>query len=224
MPHINYLLVASTLMSLGLLCAQPASAQYRAVDLGVLPGATSSDAWDINSRGEVVGRSGDVAVLWTRDGLIEIGTLPGPGRRSIANGINNRGQAVGWSYTLDATGNSIVTHAFLYADGVLTDLGTLPGQTESFAIDINNRGDIAGESGTFGSPAHVVLWERGAIRDLGEFPRGSGAVLAVNNRQQIVGYSENQVITRGFIWQDGAFTDLPSLPGDNGSFAWDINA
>jgi uncharacterized membrane protein len=37
-------------------------------------------------------------------------------------------------------------HAFLFDDGVMIDLGTLPGGNVSEAIAINNRGEVVGDS------------------------------------------------------------------------------
>ena len=63
---------------------------------------------------------------------------------SLANGINNKGQVVGFSP--DANSNNTV--ASLWQDGVLTDLNTLiPSNSPMFLIEalgINDRGQIAG--------------------------------------------------------------------------------
>jgi hypothetical protein len=40
----------------------------------------------------------------------------------------------------------------------MTDLGTLPGGITSFAMDINNRGQIVGEGDTFGS-LRATMWD-----------------------------------------------------------------
>jgi probable HAF family extracellular repeat protein len=81
-------------------------------DLGTL-GGTKSDARDINGVGQVVGTSlvgsCDRAFLWERTtGMIDLGTLPG-GCESGAQGINSRGDVVGYSET--ETGE---THAVMW--------------------------------------------------------------------------------------------------------------
>jgi uncharacterized membrane protein len=43
---------------------------------------------------------------------------------------------------------------------VMTDLGMLPGGNSSTASAINNRGQIAGYSGTPFSPWHAAIWTR----------------------------------------------------------------
>ena len=56
--------------------------------------------------------------------MTDLGTLRRLG--SSANGINASGQVVG-----DADTSSGDNHAFLYSNGTMTDLGTLPGGSES---------------------------------------------------------------------------------------------
>jgi hypothetical protein len=54
--------------------AAPASAQpYALIDLGVLPGQDSSTATDINNQLQIVGTSGDQAVLWDLGGMHPLG-------------------------------------------------------------------------------------------------------------------------------------------------------
>ena len=81
-------------------------------------------------------------------------TLPG-GSFSIAQGINNRGQVVGYSDT--TTG---VQHAFLWQNGTMTDLGTLPSGSISVAYTINERGQIAGYGFDASGAAHALLWTK----------------------------------------------------------------
>jgi probable HAF family extracellular repeat protein len=205
--------------SLALACvsAPSAHAQYVARDLGSLPGAFYTSAADVNARGDAVGVSSALpsghAVLWTGGGIAEIPGL------STAVAINNRGQIVG-----DGVVPSGDLHGFVFERGVLTDLGTLPGLPASRVADVNERGDIAGisyQSG--GSELEMVLWVGGAIQDLGPLPLGEGVVKAINERRQIVGYSQNPSVTRAWVWQEGVVTMLPLPDGARDSFAWDIN-
>lgn len=118
-------------------------------NLGSLGGTLFSFAANINNQGQIVGASdlaGDTtahAFLWTRaSGMQDLGTLPGD-VSSLAKGINDKGQVVGQS--CDANGNC---HAFLWQNGVMTDLNTLvPGGGSTFfmfeAFAINSRGQFA---------------------------------------------------------------------------------
>src|ERR1051325_6342423 len=75
--------------------------------------------------------------------VTDLGTLGGPFTSSVATGINNRGDVVGYSYydVLPPGGISVVnfriTDAFFY-DGTMHDLGAEAG----VAFDINDSGDI----------------------------------------------------------------------------------
>jgi probable HAF family extracellular repeat protein len=208
--------VASLALGLALSSASPVHAQYAARDVGSLPGAFYTSAADVNARGDAVGVSGlpfGPAVLWTGGGVAAIPGL------NTAVAINNRGQVVG-----DGVVPSGDFHGFLFERGVLTDLGTLPGLPASRVADINERGDIAGISyRSGGSELQMVLWISGVIQDHGPLPLGEGVVKGINERRQIVGYSQNPLVTRGWVWQDGVFTMLPLPDGATDSFAWDIN-
>jgi probable HAF family extracellular repeat protein len=125
-------------------------------DLGNLGGVAWNTPMAINERGDVVGFSnlagGDPggfrahAFLWTRrEGIQDLGTLPGD-VYSQALGINNQRQVVG----LSCTAGFASCRAFLWHDGILTDLNTLvaPGYTNllTTAQDINDLGVITGRA------------------------------------------------------------------------------
>ena len=124
-------------------------------NLGSLGGVAWNTPAAINDEGEVVGFSdlpGDEsgapnfhAFLWTKStGMQDLGTLPGD-VMSIAYGINQAGQIVGQSIAADGT-----SRAFLWQNGVMTDLNTLipSGSTLSllYANDINDHGEIVGQA------------------------------------------------------------------------------
>jgi len=134
-------------------------------NLGSLGGVTNNLALGINNRGEVVGISdlaGDAtfhAFVWTRDeGMRDLGTLPGD-FLSFANTLNEAGQVVGQS--CDESGNC---RAFLWQDGVMTDLNTLiPPQSSLYltdANDINDHGEIVGyafDQSTGDTPGYLAV-------------------------------------------------------------------
>jgi probable HAF family extracellular repeat protein len=158
---------------------------------------------------------------------IDLGNLGGPW--TYPNAINARGQVVGLSETADEQ-----THAFLWDHGVMTDLGSLPGDDHSEAHAISDAGHVVGESSRSypeGLP-HAFLWKNSRMVGLGTLPGKTWSVATgINARGQVVGTSGNasanpqmpRVNTRGFLWQDGRMTPLPTLGGAE-SYAKDINA
>jgi probable HAF family extracellular repeat protein len=106
------------------------------VDLGTLPGGDYSSAFDINTRGAVVGDSNRAVnirgFIWdAAGGLQDLGTLPGD-TASRAYGINDQDQVVGYS-----SGSHGVTAFSWKRQAGATSLGTLPGGDISQAFGIN---------------------------------------------------------------------------------------
>lgn len=99
----------------------------------------------------------------------------------------------------------------------LTDLGTLPGASESFARAINASGQVVGDSGD-----HAFLYSDGAMHLLGT----SGALInatAINAEGEVVGLSDNAGgYTQAFLYNDGVVRVL--APTLNTTFAWGINS
>jgi probable HAF family extracellular repeat protein len=126
-------------------------------------GGTCTFALALNNRGQVVGGSrlpGDEVqhpFLWEQGTIFDLGTFGGNLGTGIA--INDSGSVVGWA-TYPA---NQVFHAFLWKDGKKKDLGNLPGDSASFAFDVNDRDQVVGISvpdGDF-SQARAFLWEEG---------------------------------------------------------------
>ncbi|HET9301907.1 MAG TPA: hypothetical protein VFO20_03945, partial [Propionibacteriaceae bacterium] len=116
--------------------------------------------------------------------IVDLGTLPGS-TYSVAADINDRGQIVGMADL--AAGGS---HAVLWQDGSLIDLGTLGG-TLSWANAINRQGQIVGVSSLiFSSGDQATLWEDGAPHGLATLSGGNfSQAVDVNRRGQVVGVS-----------------------------------
>lgn len=88
--------------------------------------------------------------------LLDLGTLGGETR---ALGLNDARQVVGWSKLANGT-----KRAFVWENGEIIDLGTLPGANFSEAVGINDQGLIAGNSediaDLIGLRTRGVIWEK----------------------------------------------------------------
>ena len=188
-------------------------------------GHTAGRAWAINERGQIVGslycEPYRRAVMWDDDGSIIARATTHPPFSSEAYDINNRGQVVGVG----------TAGAALWEDGTMLDVGGIDlGPLIPVAImAINNRGQIVGRIQTEIGWTHAALWDNGPIVDLGVLPGdiSSGAV-AINNRGQIIGWSHSVIASgdvrwRAYIWDKGTMSELPGLDGEQYTFANDIN-
>jgi len=94
------------------------------------------------------------AFRWTATtGIVDIGALFGVSSFSVGFAVNERGQAVGGSFTPDGA----IEHAFVWDErSGMQDLGTFPGDAQTEAHGINSRGQIAGIS--IGDHERAVLW------------------------------------------------------------------
>ena len=129
-------------------------------------------------------------------------------------GLNNKGEVVGFAGTVGFRG-------FHWKQGVYTDLQTATGSsaTTLSAAGINDRSIIVGTQD--GEPRNFMI-RNGQLRPLQIAPvDGVPSVIAINNRNQIVGRGQTSV----FLWDRGTTTLLPRLPGsdDYVTTANDIN-
>lgn len=188
--------------------------------LGTL-GGTFSQAFGVNSAGQVVGIShtnGNKTVratLWNDSVAIDLGTLGG--MSSYAFAINDGGRVVGMSESVENVGQ----RATLWDGGTAIDLGTLGGSYGK-ALAINNSGLVAGISYRSGDETYrATLWHDGYITDLGTLGGSSSEAHAINDSGQVVGYSwlAGDTVLHATLWSSGKATDLGTLGGTSNATA-----
>src|SRR5581483_11329779 len=170
-------------------------------DLGTL-GGKSSEAYKINSAGQIVGKAEDAsgicrACLWQGNKAKDISN--GLKWGSQANDINEQRWVVGMAQ--DEHGS---WRAFFWSPETgRIGIGTLGG-LRSEARGINRKGEVVGWSDTPGGVEHAILWTKQQwIRDLNALIEpGSGCILkcanAVNNKGEIVGVATQDGWQRAF--------------------------
>jgi len=204
-------------------------------DLGTL-GGTGSLAYRLNDSGTLVGQiyqDGDDQAISYANGVVTLLPVPGP---SEANDINASGAITGTASFPGADGFP-EPHAFIYANGVVTDLGGLAGspQTFSYGNGINDAGHVAGTAvvGDFPNlPSNPFLYKKGGLHDLGNFGGIFSNGWAINNHDQVVGsagraFDENDPANlypiSAFLYSDGVLHNLGSMIPNGNSSAYDIN-
>jgi probable HAF family extracellular repeat protein len=148
----------------------------------------------INASGQVVGATWGAglplhAFMYGAGGMTELGAFGGAD--SIATAINDAGQVAGY-YLVGGH-----QHAFLWDQGVVTDLGGLPGVSGSVAYGISKAGVVLGSERGSAQGNRAMIWDGGAAIDLNTLLDSSAsgwtleAATATNDAGQIVGYGIN---------------------------------
>jgi len=190
---------------------------YTVVDLGALnccvSGSPASAAAAVNAHGDVVGSTSSpndptrpVPFLY-RDGTMTVLS----DTYGWAAGINDAGQVTG----VFTPPGQLQQHAFLYQDGVFTDIGTLPGYSNmpyALPYAINNSGTIVGDSN-----AAAFVYESGRMSILKRL--SARTAYAVNDAGDVVGglgtpRGNAAFAGHGFLFSNNSMIDIGTLDGD----------
>jgi len=136
--------------------------------------------------------------------------------------INDRGQVAGYAPT---TGGRL--HAVLWQSGKRTDLGTLPGFADSYALSLNATGQVTGYADDVGQGGdgtrryRAFLWRDGRMQDLGSLPDHALSLgLGINAAGEVTGIAlpsarpEDPNPHRVFLWCGGRMQDLGDFGDD----------
>lgn len=251
-----------------------ASPRYIAIDLGTFGGPNAAldlPGVPITSQGAVLGTADTTipdtdypnfnpfenienapdpyiehAFSWQNGHLNDLGALPGNNNSAVFE-VNGRGIGTGISETstVDPTTGWPSMHAALFENGLVSDLGTLPGGDESVALAIDDAGGVAGfgTNGTadpysmFGTPTEwrTFVWQNGVMRDIGDLGGPDAIFSAMNSSGAITGQSYTSTTPNAdngsqcapnvpaqdpYLWQNGRMQDLGTLGGTCGYANW----
>ncbi len=126
------------------------------------------------------------------------------GNNGYAAGANRSGQIVGWAETAVHDPTCIAPQVLQFEAVIwgprgdeIQQLPPLPGDPDSAATAINDRGQVVGISGTCYkavgalSAKHAVLWENGSAIDIGNLGGVAwNTPAAINNRGEVAGFSD----------------------------------
>jgi probable HAF family extracellular repeat protein len=150
----------------------------------------------------------DLPVMWDKGIAIALPTINGD-PDGVAFGINNKGQAVGYSGTCTAA-----NYAVVWENGTATPLPNL-GTPGGIAYAINSHNQVVGQAVNSDGVPLATIWQNNTATALGGLVTGDVASFAtsINNRGQVVGSSFNSGSnwSHGYLWQNGAMIDLNTV-------------
>ena len=186
--------------------------------------------------------------------LVDIGTFGGPnsGNNGESTVMNDQGDVAGFADTTTADPfapfcltDCFVVHSFEWRNGMLIDLGALPGGGSSETNAINSQQQVVGfsENGVInplnGIPELIAtVWQDGAVIDLGTFGGNFSLASMINDHGQVVGCATNNIPDpfisggvlfglgfdpnqlRAFRWEGKKLHDLGTLGGPDACAVW----
>lgn len=150
----------------------------------------------------------DLPVMWDKGVATALPTIDGD-PDGVAYGINNQGEAVGYSGTCTAA-----EYAVVWKNGAaikLPDLGT-PG---GIAFAINSHNQVVGQAVNSDGTPLAAIWQNRTVAALGGLLPGdvSSFATSINNSGQAVGnsFDSDGNWSHGLLWENGRMIDLNTV-------------
>ncbi|MBU0753981.1 MAG: hypothetical protein KJ645_02505 [Planctomycetes bacterium] len=200
-------------------------------------------ALDVSEQGIIVGQTDHLedmgswikdyphAVFWTAEGVVvDLDTMVTSAPEGLelrsAIRINEQGRILGMGRYY----NPMLLRAFVFDNGVVTDLGALDGMGGTEPYDMNEQGQVVGNSVSYANGfSHAFLWKDGIMSDLHDPSVIKGYVStawAVNDFGAAVGTAAFDAADphgeTAALWDQGEVFNLGTLGGGY-SMARDIN-
>lgn len=150
-----------------------------------------------------------------------------------ATAVNNQGTIAGSVYQYDNSTQPLPTlissHAAIWENGALSDLGTLsPTASWSSAAAINDSDVIAGDASTGTGAVHAIIGSTAGLKDINVNGAAYSAASGINDFGQAVGtysLSATNLVNRAFLYSGGKSVDLNTLiPANSGWRLTDASA
>ncbi len=94
----------------------------------------------------------------------------------------------------------------------ITDLGTFGGN-DSYAMDINDAGQIVGSAEDSSGTFYAFIYEDNNMSNIGTFS-GSSYGMGINDSGEVTGYSQTSSgVSHAFYYSDGTMNDLGTIDG-----------
>jgi probable HAF family extracellular repeat protein len=210
---LSAVLSLSVLLST-LVAAQDAEYTFTTIDV---PGATHTEAYGINTAGQIVGWFQDATGQhgFLRDGATYTRIDVPSALSTVAFGINDSSQIVGHFNDFART------RGFVTADGATFTAINVPGATTTATFGINNSNQIAGWFQDTAGP-HGFLTD-GATFTRIDVPNALATyAFRINDSDHIVGRFDDATGRHGFLTDGTTFTIL-AVPGATETQAFGIN-
>jgi len=145
--------------------------------------------------------------------ISDIGYLSGYGQ-SVGAAVNASGQVAGYSFGYSGY-DGLLAQSFLWQNGAMTDLGTLPSfSRQNYSTALNNSGQVVGYS-NLPVNNNAFFWQESGMSNLA--PSATTGYLypnSINSTAQVAGWiygGNNGAYNNAFLWQNGNLQLL--LPG-----------